>query len=335
MRRVSTALVALTAAATLGLLAGPASAAPDDRSFNVSPKTVRAGQQVKAFGKGCNRNAFVRIYLDGIQIETDRADRRGRFVDWVEIPNSADEGQHRMRASCSGRGLGSVKINVLRSRFRVSPRRVEQGDTVTVSGSGCRPGSYVTIKLDGRTIGDDRASRQGKFIEAVQIPLRTRVGRHVISARCGGRFVGSQSIQVLRVYPAPLDLLTTDRTAVPAGQAVTVSGTDCPTGQPLASLDGQQVNLNVDYTAKSKGFTATVTVPSSAIPGKHKLTAGCDAGSAGTTELHVLDPATTESAAARQAFGPQPTSNLAMWAGLFAGIALLVASLGVTRRRRS
>jgi hypothetical protein len=52
MRRVPAALVALAFAATLVVLALPASAA-GGRSFGVSPKTVRAGQQVKVFGKGC------------------------------------------------------------------------------------------------------------------------------------------------------------------------------------------------------------------------------------------------------------------------------------------
>ena len=41
-----------------------------------------------------------------------------------------------MRAGCSGRGLGSVDITVLRSRFNVSPRTVEAGDFITVTGSG-------------------------------------------------------------------------------------------------------------------------------------------------------------------------------------------------------
>lgn len=50
MRRVPAALVALATAATLVVLALPASAA-GARSFRVSPATVHAGQQVKAFAR--------------------------------------------------------------------------------------------------------------------------------------------------------------------------------------------------------------------------------------------------------------------------------------------
>ena len=119
---------------------------------------------------------------------------------------------------------------------------------------------------------------------------------------------------------------------MPAGQAVTVRGTKCPTGQPTASLDGQRVDLAVNRGADGKGFTATATIPASATPGKHTLWAGCDAGSAGSTTLHVLEAA--EPAAARLVFGAQPPTDLALWAGLFSGVAVLVASIGITTRRR-
>jgi hypothetical protein len=335
MRRVSAAVVALMAAA-LVLTAAPALAARP-RSFNVEPKTVRAGQEVKAFGSGCDRRAFVRIYLDGVKIDTDRADRDGRFVDRVEIPNSADPGKHRMKASCSGRGLGSVKITVLSSHFNVTPRTVEAGDFVTVSGSGCPPGSHVTIKLDGRTIGTTTANRRGAFRKRVKIPERTREGRHVVSARCHGRFVGSKSILVTK-YPHPHSprAVNVSHSVVQAGQKVAVSGDDCPTRTPSASLDGQPVIMNVDQRSNGKGFSGTVTIPRGTVAGRHRLWAACDAGSAGATELQVLDADATESAVERQPFGTRTgNSNLAIWAGLLAGIALLLASITVSRRRRS
>ncbi len=336
MRRVSAAIVALTAAA-LVLTATPALARRESRSFNVNPKTVRAGQEVKVFGQGCDRGkrAFVRIYLDGIQIDDDRADRKGRFVDFVEIPHSTDPGKHRMRASCSGHGLGSAKITVLRSRFNVTPRKVMQGGFITVSGSGCKPGSLVVIKLDNRAIGRTRADVDGDFEVSVRIPQKTRVGRHTVSARCHGRFVGSKKIKVIEAYPAPEDMVTVSRNSVPAGQAVTINGTDCPDKTPSASLDGQPVALTVDKAANGKGFTATAAIPRETAPGKHSLSAACEAGSAGITELNVLDPETTESAVERQPLDTQTGSNLAIWAGLVAGIALLLASVTVGRRRRS
>jgi hypothetical protein len=330
MRRLPAVLVALTAVAALALLASPASAA-GKRTFKVDPDTVRAGQTVKVYGKGCRSRGYVRIYLDGVVIDDDRADRAGVFVDYVEIPGSVDPGVHRMKAGCNGYRLGSADITVRPSRFKVSPRKVEPGDTITVSGSGCKPGSYVTIKLDGGIIGDGRASGNGRFSERVRIPGDTENDFYDVSARCHGRFVGKPLIEVDDNYPTAESLLTTDRTAVPAGQTVTLRGTKCPTGRPTAKLDGQPLDLNVGR-GNSNGFTATATIPASATSGTHTLQAGCDAGSAGTTQLHVSEA--VEPAAARMAFGSQRPSDLGLWAALFSGIAVLVASVGITARRR-
>jgi hypothetical protein len=333
MRRLPAVFATLVIAA-LVLLAAPASAAPTPRSFNVTPELVRAGQQVKTYGTGCDSQAFVRIYLDGISVATDRADRLGRFVAYVEIPTTADLGGHRMKAGCSGRGIGSDDIVVRKSRFSVSPRTLEAGDELTAAGSLCDAGSLVSVKLDGRVIGYDRANGEGRFRKTKQLSSSTAEGRHVVSSRCGGLFVGSMSVRVTEAYPASAaTLLTTDRSSVPAGQAVTVSGADCPTGQPTASLDGRKLTLAAKRTADGKGFSATATIPGGTAPGRHQLWAGCDAGSAGTTELDVLDPATVAPAAATRAFGPPQDASAAISFGLLAGVTLLAASIAVARRR--
>jgi hypothetical protein len=330
MRRLPAALVALTAAATLALLASPASAAGGPRSFKTDADTVRAGQQIKVWGKGCRTQGYVHIYLDGKEVTNDRADRAGVFVHYAEIPIATSPGEHSMKAGCNGYGLGSFKIVVRSARFNVTPRNVKAGHSVTVRGNLCKPGSYVTIKLDGELIGEDRANNKGNFIGGHRIPEDTSRRAHTVSARCHGKFVGSQLIDVTPSYPAQENLLTTDRTAVPAGQAVTISGTKCPTGKPSATLDGQRLNLAVNRSGK--GFTAKATIPASATPGKHTLSASCEAGSSGTTVLHVSEAA--QPAAAKLVFGTQPPSGLALWAALFSGIAVLVASVGITTRRR-
>jgi hypothetical protein len=330
MRRLPAALVALTAAATLALLASPASAAGGPRSFKTDADTVRAGQQIKVWGKGCRTQGYVHIYLDGKEVTNDRADRAGVFVHYAEIPIATSPGEHSMKAGCNGYGLGSFKIVVRSARFNVTPRNVKAGHSVTVRGNLCKPGSYVTIKLDGELIGEDRANNKGNFIGGHRIPSDTSTGAHTVSARCHAKFVGSQLIDVTPSYPAQENLLTTDRTAVPAGQAVTISGTKCPTGKPSATLDGQRLNLAVNRSGK--GFTAKATIPASATPGKHTLSASCEAGSSGTTVLHVSEAA--QPAAAKLVFGTQPPSGLALWAALFSGIAVLVASVGITTRRR-
>jgi hypothetical protein len=115
MRRLPAVLVALATAANLVVLTMPASAA-GRRSINADPKTVRAGQQLKVFGEGCRSRAFVHIYLNGIEIDDDRADRKGRFVDYVEIPGSPT-GFTRTRMSGSPSRPRTRKYSNSRSRI--------------------------------------------------------------------------------------------------------------------------------------------------------------------------------------------------------------------------
>ena len=334
MRRVSTALVALMAAA-LVLTAAPALAQPAP-SFEVTPTTVLPGQRVTVSGTGCEARAFVDIFFDNVPFERDRANIHGRFLDIVRIPNWADPGPHQVSAKCSNLVLGPVQVSVGTPSFAVNPSSVAAGQYIVVSGDNCQVRSRVIIELDGDVLTADRANRKGSFSKRVRIPKRTPPGPHDLSVSCGRRFIGSTPIQVLETYPAPKDTVSVSQSVVGAGRNVALNGSDCSTRAPVAKLDGQPLAVNVDQNSKGKGFSGTVTIPRGTVPGKHSLYAACDAGSAGTTELQVFDSATTESAADRQPFGGnQSGSNLAIWAGVLVGVALLVASTRIGRRRRS
>jgi hypothetical protein len=335
MRRVSVALVAVTVAAALIVLAIPAVAARGEpRSFNVTPATLKGGQTITSFGRGCLPGVGVRIRLDGRLIQRDVTDHNGRFVALVQIPAGTTPGPRDLTAGCGSRYLGGLVIRVLRSELDVSPRLVEAGDPVTGSGGGCPHGLTVHLKLNRTLVGTTRANRFGRFRKSVATPGGTPAGVHVVSARCAGRFVGAVRVQVTDPYPAAPDSLGVSASAAPAGETITVTGDRCPDSVPAAALDGQPLALSVDRGG-GEGFSARATIPRGTPPGAHQLWAGCDAGSAGTTPLTVLDPAGSGPAAARQAFGTRHDSDQVIWGGLVAGVTLLVASLGVTRRRRT
>ena len=81
-------------------------------------------------GKGCGRQAFVRFYLNDIEIDDDRADRAGQFMDNVEIPTSMDLGKAELKAGCSGYRVGTVSITTAAahlSRYADRPRSVISG----------------------------------------------------------------------------------------------------------------------------------------------------------------------------------------------------------------
>jgi hypothetical protein len=137
--------------------------------------------------------------------------------------------------------------------FNVTPKTVRAGQAVKAYGNGCPSRAFVRIRLDGRVIDLIQANRAGSFNTRTEIP----------------------------------DATTPDERRLSAGR---------PDRKPVASLDGHPLALT-SQPAKGKGFTATATIPRQTSPGRHLLSAACDAGSAGTTELRVIDPAGTDPAA--------------------------------------
>ena len=358
MRRLSAALVAITAAIALVALSAPAWAAKStSKSLEVSPKEVKSGQVVKVSGGGCQGITVLVFLIDGKEFHRGNT-RSGDFTYQVKLPTSLKSGSHEMGAECRGSKHKPAKFHVKKKSkdkddddkdkgkdkdkdkgkkskrsFNVSPDVVTAGDKVWAEGTGCKRHASVKIRLNGKTIKRTHADKHGTFDKGVRIPRHTKKGRHVVSAKCGGHGIGSDGIKVKKTYKQDHDGMYTWGSVVKPGKKMRVHGDDCPDGRPYASLDSAPVALNV--VSKGKGFEAEATIPAGTAPGKHKFYAGCDAGSHGTQELNVLDPEDTDEAAARQAFGPQPASDLAMWAGLFAGLSLLVASIVLTTRRRN
>jgi hypothetical protein len=338
MRRLSAALVALTAAIALMALVSPTWAKPtrESKPLVVSPTEVRPGQQVKVSGGGCRGITVLVLLIDSREFHRGRPSKSGDFAYQLKLPTGLRSGDHDMSGHCGRHHFGKARFKVShrsRTSFDVSPDTVVAGDRVNVDGNGCKRFASVKIKLDGRVIARFLADRFGNFDRSVRIPRRTRPGRHVVSAYCNGRFIGADGIRVKRRYELDADQVNSDQSVVEVGHTVTLTGDNCPDRQPSASLDGTPVKLI--STSNGKGFTAKAAIPHSTAPGKHKLWAGCDAGSAGTTELQVLDADSTETAADYRAFDSQPVSDLAIWAGVVAGVALLLASVGVGLRRRS
>jgi hypothetical protein len=354
MRRLSAALVAITAAIALSALSAPAWATKSaSKLLVVSPTEVNSGQLIKVSGGGCRGITVLVFLIDGKEFHRGNT-RSGDFSYQVKLPTSLKSGAHELGAECRGSKHKPARFHVKKKSkdkddddddkdkdkgkgkkskrsFSVSPDVVIAGDKVWAEGTGCKRYASVKIRLNGKTIKRTHADKHGTFDKGVRIPRHTKRGRHVLSAKCGYS-IGSDGIKVKNPYRQHHDGMHTWGSVVKPGKKLRVRGDDCPDGRPYASLDSAPVALNV--VSKGKGFEAEATIPASTAPGKHKFYAGCDAGSSGTQELNVLDPEDTDEAAARQAFGPQPVSDLAMWAGLFAGLALLVASAFVTSRRR-
>jgi hypothetical protein len=352
MRRLSAALVALTAAVALSALSAPAWAAPPkakpkpkvakvkERPLVVSPSQVHSGQSVKVSGGGCQGASALEFGVDGQGFHR----RTAKGGDWsyeVELPDGLRYGDHHMTAQCKGVKHTPARFHLSRERrskgsFSVSPDVVIAGDKVWVDGNGCKKRTAVAITLNGKPIKWLVSDRYGSFDKKVRIPKWAKRGRNVVSAFCG-RHLGYDVIKVKNPYRQHHDGVHFNKNKVRPGHGFQVDGDDCPDGKPYGHFNGKPVKMN--SSRKGKGFTANAEIPKGTPAGIHKFRAGCEGGSRGETNLYVEDEEDEDGYSwdeqnASRAFGPQRSSDLAMWAGLLVGIALLVASTVITTRRR-
>ena len=338
MRRMSAALVALSAAIALVALSAPAWATTARSSSNsqarplaVSPTDVQQGGTVRVSGGGCQRTAL-RFRVDGGELHRVNTGR-GDWSYKVQLPTTIDAGDHSMTAECKGGSYQPAHFRVLRrGSFSVWPHMVIAGEKIFAHGRGCWPNSRVLITLGHGIAKVTFADEDGRFATRVRTSKRSGWGHQVVSAFCGKRYLGSDHIRVKPPYRHHRDHVYWDRSVAKPGDRMRVRGDDCRGGKPGVWMDDTRVNLTSSRTGN--GFNGEVTVPRGTSPGIHQFRAGCDNGSQGSMELTVLDQDEASPNGAGQPFGPQPTSDLAMWVGLFAGLALLVASAFVTTRRR-
>jgi hypothetical protein len=305
MRRMSAALVAITAAIALVALAAPAwpkakpKAKPKPWALVVSPSEVQSGQMVTVSGGGCQGTSILKLFIDKEEFHSTSA-KSGKFRYQVRLPRGLESGSHDMSASCRGSNHTLARFNVKdknrygddgceegyqndedrwsqvnvrhgddenddgencedgkdwrRASFNVSPDVVIAGDKVWAEGTGCKRYSPVTIKLDGWPIRWTYADRHGTFDKGIRLPRDIRRGRHLFSAKCGGRHIGSDGIKVKKEYKQHPWGVYSNGSVVRAGKKLRIRGDDCPYGAPTAKLDHTRLHLNVLH--KDKGFTA-------------------------------------------------------------------------------
>jgi hypothetical protein len=90
-------------------------------------------------------------------------------------------------------------------RLTVQPTSIARGGVVTVSGKGCRAGDLVYL-ISPPFVGNafvphsvaTRARSNGAFSRRVHVRTSVRVGRYLITARCGGGNLGVSA--ALRVH---------------------------------------------------------------------------------------------------------------------------------------
>jgi hypothetical protein len=115
MRRMSAALVAITAAIALVALAAPAwpkaKPKPKPWALVVSPSEVQSGQMVTVSGGGCQGTSMLRLSIDNNEFHRSST-KGGKFSYQVRLPRGLEPGSHNMGAECRGSKHTPAYFNV-------------------------------------------------------------------------------------------------------------------------------------------------------------------------------------------------------------------------------
>lgn len=236
-------------------------------------------------------------------------------VDFV-VPSSP-VGSHVIAAGCAtvnGYELQQrVTVQVVAAALALapSPRSIQPGGTVTITGSGflvCTdPAGTTTVDLsaDGTSLATVSGSN-GAFQQAITVPSGIPAGPYPVTAQCPaqpGSDLTSTSVYVVTLALSP-------GSGIP-GTTISVTGagyTQCHEVE-LQLLQGttQAVATSSPFVPANGSFTTKVTVPSSAALGTdYQVDAGCYPA-AGTFAAIAVEPFTVTSPASSPSPTPSPT----------------------------
>lgn len=185
-------------------------------TFQAAAEAVVAGDTLTLKGSGCAPGGPVAVSLDGgPRLASVGAAADGTFIVELALPAETAEGDHVAVAACRD---GAGRDLVQRAGFAMLATRPPVGVALAVAGStepggaalakgvGCRPGSDVTVALDGhRALGTAITDGVGGFVFEFSVPPDTTVGSHELSASCPALDGSplSQRTELLVALPEP------------------------------------------------------------------------------------------------------------------------------------
>ena len=91
----------------------------------------------------------------------------------------------------------------------------DPGQTITVSGTGCAPGSNVNFLFDGQPNGGTTADGTGNFSGSLTVPSDASSGTHTVTAQCGAQVLAFEITVNPAVVAAPAIPRTGSSSTIP------------------------------------------------------------------------------------------------------------------------
>ena len=299
-------------------------------TVTTSPSSAAPGESFGVSGSGFTPGDTVTIEFGGDTIGTAKVDANGNFSTTATVPTHMPEGGHPL--DVNGMTGVSKDLNYTVTappppaptptpapyyypRVSSGPSSAPPGGTVTFTGTGFRPGEWVTISFGGSDIALGHADGLGEFTTTGTIPADMPMGDHPLDANgdLGSSWDGELGVDApLSPPPAPM----TPKVGMAPGSAepgeyVLFTGSDFYAGE-YVSIDFGGSTIAQATADASGAFSASGTIAMSMPVGTRPLDVNGDMGSSWDGDLTVLAisaPAPTPTPAPTQPATTQPATT--------------------------
>ena len=221
------------------------------------------GSQFRVSGSGFKASSSVSILLDSTSTGTVTTSTSGTFSSIaVTVPYST-AGAHTITARDAIGPSGGVTFDILEPKISLSLDSGRVDDQISVSGTGFKPASSVSILFDAVSTGNVVTNAIGAFSNAIiSIPTASG-GRHIVTAK-----------DAINTSPGVPFEVTQSMTISPlsgeVGDTVKISGSGF-SKKSTATVEFDTVTIKINTVADASGtFTGSFEVPE-AIAGKHTI----------------------------------------------------------------
>ena len=219
----STPTVSANTTATVPANTTPMATPQAGPALQLSSSSGLPGSTVTANGSGFTPGETVDVTFNGQSVGSPTANTGGTFSLAFTVPNTPP-GQYGVLAKGQTSGASasaSFTINQGAAALTFDPAQAAPGASVTVTGTGFRPGETVTLSFNGPTVGTETADTNGKVVFTFTVPATLGPGQYGVTAtgQTSNSVVNATYTLVASATPVATAVATTTPTPAPATQA--------------------------------------------------------------------------------------------------------------------
>ena len=271
----------------------PFSVGAQSTSLNLTPTTLNQGGST-SFSGSCGTagaNGTVTISTgtgSSVQTTTVTSNASGEFSGSLSLPANFPTGSGVVTATCpngSTTFTGNLTVDAQNQAVSLSPMVVNQGGTLTVSGS-CAGAGAVNISVGSGSSAQSfstTANSSGSFNTNITLPSTLQTGSIPVVATCpNGSITSSTNLTVNALNSTGTNINLVGNAVIGQGLSITgVCGTTPAGGTVNLNLvqGNNTVSLGTATTTGTGGnFSGTFTIPSNLSGGAVTITANCPNG---------------------------------------------------------